>query len=401
MTDSKQTHHGGGDNTRDKYVYNFYGVGKVEIPRYLTNISRTIETVIGRETQLATIRERLQKDEPLILVNGLGGIGKTTVALEFIRRYGNDYRHLAWIEVTDSIATAFVSNTNLIDNLNLTATLAQLPKEDYEAQALERIINRLSNLDNTLLIIDNANDHDDLQACGHALRSLRATTLLTSRAHPQNWKVVAINELEPKDAAELFQWHFTEGVQPERMDTLWELLRCLDHHTLLIELTAKAATKARLPLTALYDKVKDNYLHDAELNARTVSAGDHADHTKLPKQERVENYIQMIFQQVSELNDTEQRYLRYMCLLPSNAYEESFLQEVFQIDADTKPAFLDTLESLAAKGWLTQKRDEHLSIAAVSFESGFNNLSHFNKQFKNITGVSPREYRKSLKKVVQ
>ncbi|MBK7872366.1 MAG: helix-turn-helix domain-containing protein [Saprospiraceae bacterium] len=45
--------------------------------------------------------------------------------------------------------------------------------------------------------------------------------------------------------------------------------------------------------------------------------------------------------------------------------------------------------------------DEHLSIAAVSFESGFNNLSHFNKQFKNITGVSPREYRKSLKKVVQ
>ncbi len=44
--------------------------------------------------------------------------------------------------------------------------------------------------------------------------------------------------------------------------------------------------------------------------------------------------------------------------------------------------------------------DEHLSISEVSFESGFNNLSHFNKQFKNITGVSPREYRKSLKKVV-
>lgn len=44
--------------------------------------------------------------------------------------------------------------------------------------------------------------------------------------------------------------------------------------------------------------------------------------------------------------------------------------------------------------------DEHLSISEVSFESGFNNLSHFNKQFKNITGASPREYRKSLKKVV-
>lgn len=45
-------------------------------------------------------------------------------------------------------------------------------------------------------------------------------------------------------------------------------------------------------------------------------------------------------------------------------------------------------------------RDEHMSIAAVSFESGFNNLSHFNKQFRLITGVSPREYRKGLKKLV-
>ncbi len=327
-------------------------------PIHLTNISRPTDKVIGRDAQLKQIRKRLAEDNSVILVNGLGGIGKTTVALEFIHRYGSDYRHLAWIEVTDSITAAFVANRTLIDNLYLSAVLENLPKEDYEVLALERIINRLSNLDNCLLVIDNANDHDDLLACGHMLRTLRATTLLTSRAHPEDWNTVPIDELEPKDAAALFQRHFLAGVQPEQMDTLWELLRCLDHHTLLVELTAKAATKARLPLTALYDKVKANYLHDEKLNERTVSAGAHADHTKLPKQERVENYIQMVFQQISGLNDTEQRYLRYMCLLPSNAYEESFLQEVFQIDADTKPECLDTLESLAAKGWLTQKRDE-------------------------------------------
>lgn len=45
-------------------------------------------------------------------------------------------------------------------------------------------------------------------------------------------------------------------------------------------------------------------------------------------------------------------------------------------------------------------QDEHLSIAAISFESGFNNLSHFNKQFRSITGASPRAYRKQLKKLV-
>ena len=40
--------------------------------------------------------------------------------------------------------------------------------------------------------------------------------------------------------------------------------------------------------------------------------------------------------------------------------------------------------------------DPDLSIIEVSFDSGFNNISHFNKQFKKITGVSPSEYRKQF-----
>lgn len=41
--------------------------------------------------------------------------------------------------------------------------------------------------------------------------------------------------------------------------------------------------------------------------------------------------------------------------------------------------------------------DFDLSILEVCFDSGFNNLSHFNKMFKNINGVTPSEYRKMLK----
>lgn len=38
-----------------------------------------------------------------------------------------------------------------------------------------------------------------------------------------------------------------------------------------------------------------------------------------------------------------------------------------------------------------------LSILKVCLDSGFNNLSHFNKQFKKTTGVPPSEYRKRFK----
>jgi len=41
--------------------------------------------------------------------------------------------------------------------------------------------------------------------------------------------------------------------------------------------------------------------------------------------------------------------------------------------------------------------DINLSILEVCMDSGFNNLSHFNKQFRKITGVPPTEYRKRYK----
>jgi len=41
--------------------------------------------------------------------------------------------------------------------------------------------------------------------------------------------------------------------------------------------------------------------------------------------------------------------------------------------------------------------DPDLGILEVCLDSGFNNLSHFNKQFKKNTGVPPTEYRKRFK----
>jgi AraC-like DNA-binding protein len=44
--------------------------------------------------------------------------------------------------------------------------------------------------------------------------------------------------------------------------------------------------------------------------------------------------------------------------------------------------------------------EERHTISEVCFESGFNNFSHFNKLFKQKTGKSPNNYRKSVEKVV-
>lgn len=38
-----------------------------------------------------------------------------------------------------------------------------------------------------------------------------------------------------------------------------------------------------------------------------------------------------------------------------------------------------------------------LGILDVSIDSGFNNLSHFNKQFKKVMGMTPTVYRKQFR----
>lgn len=44
--------------------------------------------------------------------------------------------------------------------------------------------------------------------------------------------------------------------------------------------------------------------------------------------------------------------------------------------------------------------DPDNSISNIAFECGFNNLSHFNKQFRQVTHLSPSGYRKQMKKML-
>ncbi|MFN4764135.1 AraC family transcriptional regulator [Gillisia sp. Q332] len=81
----------------------------------------------------------------------------------------------------------------------------------------------------------------------------------------------------------------------------------------------------------------------------------------------------------------------------SNMTVPSFCRYFKKITGKTFVQFVNEYRLVHAAKLLHEKQ---MSILDVCFESGFNNFSHFNKQFKKFTGKSPSYYRNELKYAV-
>ena len=100
-------------------------------------------------------------------------------------------------------------------------------------------------------------------------------------------------------------------------------------------------------------------------------------------------------------------------------YVKDNFQEPIQLDtvsnlvSMTTPSFCRYFKRITNKTFTTFVNDYRLvhaskllsennkSITDISFESGFNNFSHFNKSFKAFTGKSASQYRHELKSIIE
>ncbi|HJT57797.1 MAG TPA: FxSxx-COOH system tetratricopeptide repeat protein [Ktedonobacteraceae bacterium] len=168
-TDSSSTPHHHEQKTQDEHAPSTIVLGKsstrtlpsgeVEVsPIYNRPYARN-PFFTGRDAVLERIHTNLiagggTTSRRVQAICGLGGIGKTQIALEYSYRYEKDYLYIFWIN-------ASTPNT-IIASLAETITLLELPqKEEQDQQALATIVKReLRHLSNWLLILDNVDELD-------------------------------------------------------------------------------------------------------------------------------------------------------------------------------------------------------------------------------------------------
>ncbi|GHO97453.1 hypothetical protein KSF_075010 [Reticulibacter mediterranei] len=133
---------------------------------------------IGRDAILHTLHARLKGSQLVALtqssaITGLGGIGKTQVAIEYAYRYRHEYNTILWLaaETTES----------LMNSLQQMVDLLQQPQfqQKEQAQIVKAVQNWLGTHSEWLLICDNVEDLNLLQAVLPPLR--QGAMLLTTR----------------------------------------------------------------------------------------------------------------------------------------------------------------------------------------------------------------------------
>ena len=278
---------------------------------------------LGRDSDIENIYKSFFEDgKAVLLINGNGGIGKTTIASKYYHQYQDEYTHQIWAFNESEIDNTILS---LATELNIS-----FDAKDTKEQSVTRVLKRLNELDKpTLFIIDNVDSLEDLEKnYQYLLQVPKLHILITSRVQDFDFfEKHNIDKLPPDIAKELFLKHYKKHKESES-ELLDRVLEMIDYNTLLIEILAKNLNQFnKLKPYTLQDMLQD-MVNGGILNikAKEINTQYH----KLKKQ-TPQDIIQAMYS-FSNLNELETKVLSIFSIIPAIAIPFEELESFLKIE---------------------------------------------------------------------
>lgn len=290
---------------------------------------------VGREEELAEIRSRFVAGDKVVVLTGLGGIGKTELAVQYGRKHSN---MVYFTRFDNSFTRALASMAHGIRPKLSEDALRQ--DECVLRDMVLQLLKKSEPLD--LLIIDNVDSETktlaDLQNDpGYvALTELPLQLLMTTRSYSP--RSIEIFTMSDNDLIEIFRNHGTDLSNREMI----ELIRAVNGHTMTIDLIARTlngrdwrtVTAAEL-LSALSEKTLPFQKYQEVVT----------DYKQSPKQAQIYTHLSVLFD-VSGIPAAGKTVLRCAVLLPEGGMNARWFGSAFSEGEQ------EALDILLNRGWL-------------------------------------------------
>lgn len=307
--------------------------------------------IVGRTAEATALKRELDAHDKVVVVNGVGGIGKTTLAKLFVDAYAKEYAHVLWLNAANGVETAFI-NFDLFKALNLFDQAASLSPN----QLFDRVIDELKMLQPrpSLLVLDNADRKIEKRVSEKIQLRPDWQVLITSRRAFSGYHSYPLAALNDADCLRLFFTHYTKEPRNEATEAVARrVVKAVFNHTLTLELLAKTTQANRsYTLQKLYDT-----LEREGLTARIGVAIDAPGYNRLASREKttIHECLEIAFSLAELGNDPFNRdVLAYFSVLPPVRIAYSALRTLFSVDDTSETKFQNALSFLVERGWLDE-----------------------------------------------
>lgn len=290
-----------------KLIYNATEGGSrnttTHVPRILTRYAPKMqESLVGREADLENILAMLNEKSKIVIVNGMGGIGKTALYRALFHDKENAPQ-LAWVNYKGDLFTDMVEQF-YYPMFSSTCT--------YEDKLNRLLLFLREEIDqNAFLFVDNVNvtEADDQNL--HSLNDLRCKVICTSRMQRLGlFREYDLDFLSEPKCIEMFESYYRKLTLDQELNDVSTIVKLAGFHTLSIEAIAKVSLEDGLCPSEIFKKLKD----DGFNLSKAVALITHRD--EVTRETTIINHLKYVFN-VFSLTAHELSILKVLSLLPN------------------------------------------------------------------------------------
>lgn len=301
--------------------HNSFGISEKkqirDIDRYWT-IKPSVNTeFIGRKEDLEKIDVMLQKSNVTLIVNGIGGVGKSEIVRKYMFLNEDKYENIIFLEISEKTTFESLMITSFKEKLEL----------DKDS-TIDTVIKRLQNISGkNLFILDNLESKEDFEKL--KLLNHNFDLLITTRLkNIDEINQINLDVLNDTDAIDLFKLNY--NTDEEIGDIVKEYL---GNHPLFIKLTAKSLRNEFITL----EELKKKKLKDIDIDDEKTF------------QEHLEDNFNRQYESLKKEDLKE--LLLMLSLFPSLEIDISVFEKCFGDNIKNK------LIKLEKNGWLDKKEN--------------------------------------------